>query len=156
MLSEFYFDNAATTIISEKALKAYSDCALEFMGNPSANHREGQKAHERLEEERKQFADTLSVKSNQIFFTSGATESISIVLSSLLWAKTPGEIIISKIEHEAVSSWSGILKEKGWTIKTLKAKGGFVSPQELEESITASTRLVAIMLVNNVTGAIQD
>lgn len=156
MLSEFYFDNAATTIISPEALKSYSECALEYMGNPSANHREGQRAHEKLEEERRLFASKLKIKPEQLFFTSGATESIQIVLSSLLWAKSPGEVIISKIEHEAVSSWSGILKEKGWVVKTLKAKGGFVSPEELEESITEKTRLVAIMMVNNVTGAIQD
>ncbi len=156
MLSEYYFDNAATTIISESALRTYNETCLEYMGNPSANHREGQKAHRRLEECREAFASRLGVKSSQIFFTSGATESISIVLSSLLWAKSPGHIIMSQIEHEAVLSWIGLLKEKGWKITTLRAKGGFVDPAELEESITEATRLVAVMMVNNVTGSIQD
>ena len=156
MLSEYYFDNAATTIISENALKTYNETSLEYMGNPSANHREGQKAHSRLEECREQFASKLGVKASQLFFTSGATESISIVLSSLLWAKTPGEVVISQIEHEAVTSWTGLLKEKGWKIRTLRAKGGFVDPAELEENINEATRLVAVMMVNNVTGSIQD
>ncbi len=151
-----YFDNAATTLIRKEALAAYNNTALEYMGNPSANHREGFKAHTLLEDCRKSIALHLNAKPEQIFFTSGATEAISIVFASLLWAKTPGEVIVSAIEHEAVLSWSSILKEKGWTFKTIKAKGGFVNSIELKEMISKETRLVAIQAVNNVTGAIQD
>lgn len=151
-----YFDNAATTLISKAALDEYNNTALSFMGNPSATHRLGRTAHARLEECRSLIADVLGIKAEQLFFTSGATESISIVLSSLLWAKQPGEVILSAIEHEAVLSWASILQEKGWTVKTIRAKGGFVSPEELEGMISEKTKLVAVQMVNNATGAIED
>lgn len=156
MQKNCYFDNAATTLISRAALKEYNNTALNIMGNPSATHREGRAAHAKLDQARKSIADTLKVKPSQLFFTSGATESIAIVMSSLLWAKQPGEVIMSAIEHEAVLSWAPILTEKGWSIKYIRAKGGFVSPEELEKLITERTRLVAIQLVSNAAGAVQD
>lgn len=151
-----YFDNAATTLISRAALDEYNNTALNIMGNPSSTHREGRAAHAKLDEARRSIADTLSIKPSQLFFTSGATESIAIVMSSLLWAKQPGEVIISQAEHEAVLSWAPILTEKGWQVKYIRARGGFVSPEELEKLITPRTRLVALQLVNNAIGAIQD
>lgn len=156
MQKNCYFDNAATTLISKAALEEYISTATTYAGNPSATHREGRAAHAKLEECRKSIASTLGIKSGQLFFTSGATESIGIVLSSLLWAKTPGEIIISSIEHEAVHSWSQILTEHGWSVKKIRAKSGFVSSAELADMITPRTKLVAIQLVNNAVGAIQD
>ena len=88
-------------------------------------------------------------------FSSGATESISIFFSSLLWMEK-GTIVVSRIEHEAVTSWMPFLKKQGWNIVKIKAKGGFVTPEELYSSLTPDTKLVAIMAVNNVTGAIED
>lgn len=156
MDSTLYFDNAATTQISEAALSRYIETSRNFFANPSSTHREGVKAHAALEEARSSIASALKTESTSIFFTSGATEAISIVISSLLRAKRPGKIVMSAIEHEAVSGWKGVLSECGWKVVTLRAKGGFVSPQELEEVLDEEVRLVAIQLVNNVTGAIQD
>ena len=144
------------------------------MANPSAVYSEGRQSKAILNSSREKIADCLGVKpstlfftsgasesisivlSSLLFFTSGASESISIVLSSLLWAKRSGEVIFSSIEHEAVSSFEGLLSEKGWKVNYLGAKGGFVSPDELEARITPDTRLVAVMAVNNVLGTIQD
>lgn len=151
-----YFDNAATTPISRACLKTYEDTALEYMANPSASYEAGRDSHRLLEDSRSKVAEVLGVKSGSIFFTSGATESIGIVMSSLLWAKTPGEVLISAIEHEAVSAYVPILKEKGWSVRTIPARGGFVAPETLEGMLTKSTRLVAVMAVNNVLGTIQD
>ena len=67
-----------------------------------------------------------------------------------------GTIVVSRIEHEAVTSWMPFLKKQGWNIVKIKAKGGFVTPEELYSSLTPDTKLVAIMAVNNVTGAIED
>ena len=151
-----YFDNAATTLISPQALRTYEETALMHMANPSASYAAGRESHRLLESARASVAEVLGVKSSNIFFTSGATESIGIVMSSLLWAKTPGEVLISAIEHEAVGAWAAILKEKGWTIRTIPARGGFIRPETLEGMLTKSTRLVAVMAVNNVLGTIQD
>ena len=151
---DFYFDNAATTRISEKALKAYIETANTFFGNPSSIHRAGQMAKKELEKRREECASILGVEPSNIVFTSGATDSIAIFFSSLLWQE-PGEILISRIEHEAVSSWLEILKKYGWKITYLKARKGFVSPEEVKEKLSEDTKLVAVMAVNNSTGAIQ-
>ena len=151
-----YFDNAATTEISEEALRTYVSVSTECFANPSSKHKDGLKAKKRLEDARAHFASMLHVKSENIFFTSGASESIAAVLSSLLWAKRPGRVIFSAIEHEAVLSYTPILKEKGFDVVTVKAKGGFVKPEELEALLTPDTKLVAIQYVNNVVGTIND
>src|SRR5574344_1705351 len=67
-----------------------------------------------------------------------------------------GTIVVSRIEHEAVTSWMTYLKRIGWNIVKIKAKGGFVSPEERYSSLTPYTKVVAIMAVNNVTGSIED
>lgn len=150
-----YFDNAATTHLSTRAKEVYLYTAENFAGNPSSVHRDGHKAKEELDRNRDKIASLLGVKSSSIIFTSGATESITAFFSSLLWQE-PGEILVSKIEHEAVASQMAILKRFGWEVKHLKAKGGFVSAEELKEKLSPKTKVVAVMAVNNVTGAIQD
>ena len=152
---DLYFDNAATTRLSENALKAYIDTERDFFANPSSVHGEGIRAHKELERNRERIASLLSVPASSLFFTSGATESIAAVFSSLLLSE-PGKVIISAIEHEAVSSWLRPLELHGWKTARLKAKGGFVRKEDLEAELTPDTRLVAIMAVNNVTGAIED
>ena len=150
-----YFDNAATTALSKRAREVYINTAENFAGNPSSVHRDGHKAKEELDRNREKIASLLGVKSSSLIFTSGATESITAFFSSLLWQE-PGEILVSRIEHEAVSSQMAILKRFGWEVKTLKAKGGFVSIEEVKEKLSPKTKVVAVMAVNNVTGAIQD
>ncbi|MGN0906188.1 MAG: cysteine desulfurase family protein [Bullifex sp.] len=151
-----YFDNAATTAISDEALKTYMNVSTECFANPSSKHKEGLKAKKRLEDARLHFASMLHAKPENIFFTSGASESIAQVLSSLLWAKRPGRVIFSAIEHEAVLSYTPILKEKGFDVVTVKARGGFVKPEDLEALLTPDTKLVAIQYVNNVVGSVND
>ena len=151
-----YFDNAATTKICDAALKSYIDTSLNYPGNPSSKHSEGLKAKKKLDETRQGFANILKTKPEQLFFTSGASEAISIVLSSLLWLKRPGRVIFSAIEHEAILSFAPILKEKGFDVVILKSKGGHVKPEDLENAINQDTKLIAIQAVNNVVGTIND
>ncbi len=150
-----YFDAAATTPLSEKALEAYIKTEREFFANPSSLHKEGVKAHKELERNRAEIADLISVPPASLFFTSGATESIAAVFSSFLLS-TPRKVIISSIEHDAVSSWLRPLERSGWKTAMLKAKGGIVRKEDLEAELTSDTRLVAIMSVNNVTGAVEN
>lgn len=152
---DFYFDNAATTKLSERAAKTYIKTSQDFPGNPSSIHREGLKAKEELERRREECATILGVKPECLVFTSGATESIGQFFSSLLWQE-PGEMLISRIEHEAVSSWMPILTQYGWKITKLKAKKGFVTVDEVKEKLSADTKVVAIMSVNNALGTIQN
>ena len=155
LIMDLYFDNAATTRLSENALEAYIKTEREFFANPSSVHRDGIKARKELERIRESIASAMSIPPSSLFFTSGATESIATVFSSLLFNE-PGRIIISSIEHEAVSSWLPILKHHGWDTVVLKAKGGKADPEELRALLTPDTKLVAVMAVNNVTGARED
>ena len=152
---EIYFDNAATTPLSKRAEKAYIDTSSLFFGNPSSIHRLGRKAKDELERRRSHISSLLGVEERNLIFTSGATESIALFFSSLLWMEK-GTIVVSRIEHEAVTSWLPFLKKIGWNIVKLRAKNGIVSPEELYSSLTPDTKVVAIMAVNNVTGAIED
>lgn len=156
MLDSYYFDNAATTKISSDALNSYIETSLNYPGNPSSKHTLGLEAKKELEKARAGFSNILHTNPEQLFFTSGASEAISIVISSLLWLKRPGRVIFSAIEHEAVLSFAPILKEKGFDVVILKAKGGYVTPEELEGALTPETKLVAIQAVNNVVGTIND
>lgn len=151
-----YFDNAATTRIASGALEAYNRTSLDCFANPSASHSEGHRSAALLSRCRQSAASALCAQERSIFFTSGATESINIVMSSLLCSKRPGRILISAIEHEAVAAWTGFLREKGWTVDTVPARGGFISPSDVYEMTDSQTRLVAVMAVNNVLGTIQD
>ncbi len=151
-----YFDNAATTIISKKALEAYNNISLNYFANPSANHSLGQECKIKLEESRSKIANLLKVSPNTIYFTSGGTESNSIILSSLFWNKSPGEIIIGKTEHSSILNFERILSEKGYKVITLKAPNGFISKEALKKNLSNKTKMVVIQTVNNVTGAIND
>lgn len=155
MPMNLYFDNAATTPMSDRAMEAYIRTEREFFANPSSVHAEGIKAKKELERIRRSFASMLGVKEECLFFTSGATESIASVFSSLLFMQ-PGKAIISRIEHEAVASWLPVLSYHGWKTEEVKAKGGFVRPEDLASALTPDTKLAAVMAVSNVTGAIED
>ncbi len=151
-----YFDWTATTPISESALEVYANISRAFPGNPSSTHTLGLEAKNRLEEERKRIASLLNVSPSTIFFTSGGTESDSIVLSSLLHTLTPGTVLSSAIEHSAVLEYKNILQEKSWKFITLRCPGGYLDPQTVSEALTPEVRMLCIMSVNNVTGTIQN
>ena len=150
-----YFDYAATSPMSQRAVTSYVECAKAFPLNPSSIHRGGREAHEELEKARMKVSSILGIRPEQTIFTSGATEAINIVFSSLLWQKSPGRVLISRIEHDAIKAFIPLLKDKGWDVVMLKAKKGFVDPEEVKENLSPETRLVAVMAVNNVNGAIE-
>jgi len=153
---QYYFDNAATTKMCDEALEAYVDCAKTYTGNPSAIHSMGADARKRLEKERGAISNLLQIKPAQLFFTSGGTESNAIILSSLLWSPSPGEIIFSAIEHASCGNYARILKEQGWKIVKIRAPQGHISKEDLRAAITERTRMVCIQTVNNVVGSVQD
>lgn len=151
-----YYDNAATTKISKQALEAYNETAMKYFANPSANHSLGNQSKECLINTRIKIGELLDINPNTIYFTSGGSESNSIVLSSLFWNKSPGEIIISKTEHSSILNYEKFLTDKGYKIIKLDAPNGFVSPETLNQSINSNTRMVVIQSVNNVVGSIND
>ena len=154
--SMYYFDWTATTPMSESAIEEYSSCARKYIGNPSSTHGLGFEAAQRLIEEHKKTAAMLGTTASNIYFTSGGTESDSIVISSLLKSPSPGEIISTGIEHSAVLEWKKTLEAAGWKFTVLQCPGGYLNPETLEKALNDKVRMVCVMKVNNVTGTIQD
>lgn len=150
----YYFDWTATTPVTENALKTYNEISTSVIGNPSSVHPEGLRARECLDNARKETASILKTDAKNIFFTSGGTESDSIVIQSLLNNPVPGQVIVSSIEHAAVLENRTVLESKGWSFTTVKCPGGYLSPEDLAKVLTPKTRMVCIMAVNNVTGTV--
>lgn len=142
--------------MSENALKEYVHCASTYTGNPSSVHPLGNLASQRLEEERHKIASLLGCKAQDVYFTSGGTESNSIVLSSLLKSPSPGEVITTAIEHSAILEWRKTLEAVGWKFTTLSCPNGYLSLDTLNKAMNEKVRMVCVMKVNNVTGTIQD
>ena len=151
-----YFDWTATSPMGHKALEVYNDTAARYIGNPSSTHPLGADAKARLEAERSSVASLLGVRASEIYFTSGGTESNSIVLSSLLNSPSPGEIITTAIEHSAILEWKKTLEGAGWKFTALRCPGGYLDPSSLREALNDKVRMVAFMKVNNVTGTVLD
>ncbi len=151
-----YFDNAATTSMSEQAIQRYASVAESYVGNPSALHQEGRKAKALLEQLRQTSGNLLDVPSNTIFFTSGGTESNAIIMNHLMWKPQKAEIVLTNIEHPSIKEYGTFFRQLGWKVIYLDAPNGFVRPDDLRKSLTDKTRLVCCQLVNNVTGSIQD
>ena len=151
-----YLDWAATAVPDPDIMKASYDCALSTFGNPSSVHQTGQQANTVLEDCRVRCAAALGVKKEEVFFTSGGTESDNIVLLSLLRKPSRGTVLVSAIEHPAVLEPTAVLAENGYEAAYLKpGADGIIKPSTLEKALTPDTKLVTVMAVNNETGAIQ-
>ncbi|MDR3145098.1 MAG: cysteine desulfurase [Treponema sp.] len=127
-------------------------------GNPSSRYLEGRKARAALEDARNRCAAVLGVQAEQLFFTSGGTESNALLLFSPL-LRGRGDILYSAVEHPSVSENCRVLERLGKRRATIAVEGdGRVSVKTLEAALEKNpeARLAAIMGVNNETGAIMD
>ena len=153
---EHYFDWAATTPPDQDILKESLEITMKNWGNPSSVHQIGKNAKSVLEETRANVAKTLGVKTENIYFTSGGTESDQIPLLSVMTKPLCGTVLISSIEHPAIREQAYAMKHCGWKIIELPAdKYGIIQPQTVVDYLTDDTMLVCIMAVNNETGVIQ-
>lgn len=153
---EHYFDWAATSPADEDILKEALSITLENWGNPSSAHQIGKNARAVFEEAREQAAKVLEVKPENIYFTSGGTESDQIPLLSVLNKNTKGTVLISSIEHPAVREQAFAMKKCGWNVVQIPSdKNGIITPEAVTALLTQDTMLVAVMAVNNETGSIQ-
>lgn len=153
---EHYFDYAATSPIDEEIVKNALELSFKHWGNPSSIHEAGTDARFFFEEARKRSATALDVKSENIFFTSGGTESDHLALTSVLSKPQKGSIIISAIEHPAIREMTKMISLCGWkTITVRPNKDGIITANTVINAIENDTAFVSIMAVNNETGAIQ-
>lgn len=153
-----YFDNAATTAPYPEVLQTYQEVASKVMGNPSSLHELGTQAKKLLEASRKQIADLLGKSADEIFFTSGGTESDNWAIKGIAFEKAVygRHIIISAIEHPAVKESAKWLVSQGFTVDIAPVtKAGFLDLSVLADLLRPDTILVSVMAVNNEIGAIQ-
>ena len=153
-----YFDNSATTKPYPEALATYTEVATRIWGNPSSLHNLGSQATRILEASRKQIAELIGKKAEEIYFTSGGTEGDNWVLKGVAFEKAPygKHIIVSDIEHPAIKESAAWLKTQGFEVDYAPVDArGFVKVDALANLLRQDTTLVSIMAVNNEIGSIQ-
>jgi cysteine desulfurase len=153
-----YLDSASTTPVDKRVLDAMYPYFSDFFVNASSNNSHGKQAKNAIEKARKHVADLINAESNEIIFTSGATESINLAIKGFVEANLEkgNHIITVKTEHKAVLSTCEYLETRGVEVTYLNVdENGLISLDELKSSIKKSTLLIAIMHVNNETGIIQ-
>lgn len=154
-----YFDNSATTKPYPEVLATYTEVATRIWGNPSSLHNLGSQATRILEASRKQIAELIGKKADEIYFTSGGTEGDNWILKGVAFEKAPygKHIIVSDIEHPAIKESAAWLKTQGFEVDYAPVDArGFVKVDALANLLRPDTTLVSIMAVNNEIGSIQS
>lgn len=151
-----YFDWAATAPPEKDAFDEYRRCAGESWFNPSSAHEGGRLARSELENARKRAAAALSTDPQNLFFTSGGTESDHLPLLALVQRNSRGSIAVSAVEHAAILEQAKALEQAGWkTLIIPSDREGFITVDAVLSTIRDDTAFIAVMGVNNETGAIQ-
>src|SRR5690554_5861633 len=157
-MEEIYLDNSATTRPLPEVAEIINRVLTKDYGNPSSLHNKGLEAEKLVKKARKLIALKLGVSPDEICFTSGGTESNNLAIKGIT-EKYQGRgkhLITTAIEHPSVLESFSSLSEKGFEISVLKTdKRGYISPDELKETIRKDTILVSIFHVNNELGTIQ-
>lgn len=155
---KIYLDYGATTPVDKRVIKAMLPYFDKKFGNTMSLHSFGQEAKLALENSRETIANLINAKSNEIIFTSSATESNNLALKGIAFAnrKKGNHIIISPIEHPCIIETSKWLEKNGFEINKLSIdKNGLVDIKEIEKLIRKETILVSVMHANNEIGTIQ-
>lgn len=154
-----YADNAATTKISDVAVKAMLPYLQEIYANPSSVHLLGQRSAAALFGARQQAAQVLNCAPKEVFFTSGGSEADNqALISAAALGQKQGKchIVSTAMEHHAILHTLEALQAEGFTVTLLRPQAdGIVTATQVAEAITDTTCLVSVMYANNETGAIQ-
>ena len=154
-----YADNAATTKMSDAAVKAMLPYLQEIYANASSVHLLGQQSAAALFRARQQVAQVLNCAPKELFFTSGGSEADNqALISAAAIGKKQGKchIVSTAMEHHAILHTLEALEEQGFTVTLLRPQAdGIITATQVAEAITDNTCLVSVMYANNETGAIQ-
>ncbi len=158
MVKTVYVDNAATTAMSDRAIKAMTPYLKEVYGNPSSLHTVGQVAKEALDKAREEVAALIGAKPNEIYFTSGGSEADNQAICSAAYAglaKGKKHIISTAFEHHAVLHTLKKLEKEGFEVTYLDVHShGNITAEEVERAIRPDTALVTVMYANNEVGSV--
>ena len=155
---EVYFDNSATTRVSDRVMEIVEKTMREDYGNPSAKHMMGVRAERYVKDAAAKIAKTLKVQDKEILFTSGGTESDNLALIGCALAneRRGKHLITTSVEHPAVYQPLSFLESLGFETTVLPVDAdGHISIGELKAAVRKDTILVSVMYVNNEVGAVE-
>lgn len=155
-----YFDYAASSPLSKKALSSYEQSLLKF-GNPSSNHAFGRALFREIENDREKILEAFHLPKDQyrILFTSSATESNNLVIKGIArhYRNRGMKLITSVLEHPSVTLPFKALEKEGFEVSSLPVSSdGKVEPKTLEKSLDKETILVSLIGTNNEIGSVND
>lgn len=157
-MRQIYLDYNATTPLAPSVLEVMQPFFTGHYGNPSSPHSLGRGAREAIEDARAKVANAFVCDADEIIFTGGGTESNNLAIKGVMFQYKPDDahLIISAIEHPAVSEPANFLKRLGYGVSVVPCdENGVVSPDAVEAAIQPNTRLVSIMHANNEIGTVQ-
>ena len=158
-MRKIYFDHAATTPTDENVAQAMIEYMTTKFGNPSSVHAFGREVRKEVTEARDAIADLIgAANGNEIFFTSGGSESDNFALKGIAFAnqKKGNHIITTQIEHHAILHTCQWLEKHGFDVTYLPVDAdGLVSLDDVKAAITDKTILISVMFANNEVGTIQ-
>ncbi len=158
-MRDIYFDNSATTAISEAALEVYCQISRDTFGNPSSLHARGAAAEKAVKAARESLVRALGARDGQIVFCGSGSEANNLAIFGRAGAKARfagKDIVTTAGEHASVSQPLAKLAEQGFSLHEIPTKGGVLDLAAAEAMLSPKTVLVTVMLVNNETGALYD
>lgn len=151
-----YLDNNATTPLDPRVLDAMLPYLQGIYGNPSSVHRYGRLTSGAVERAREQVAALAGAHASQVIFTSGGTEANNLAVIGIAGHRAGGHIAISAIEHPSMLEPALALRDRGWKVDEIPVNAhGVIDCAALAGILQQDTVLVAVMLANNETGAVQ-
>jgi len=152
---EIYLDHAATTYTDEHVLEAMRPFFRQGYGNPSSQHGFGRTAQKAVLKARHQTASVIGAKPEDIYFTSGGTESDNWAIKGIAETAGKGHIITTSVEHHAVLDTCDYLASRGFDVTYLPVdENGRVTAESVAEAIRPDTILISVMFANNETGVL--
>jgi cysteine desulfurase len=154
---QIYLDYSATTPTRSEAIAQMHQVLTEQWGNPSSLHEWGQRAATVVERARVQVADLLNAVPDSVVFTAGGTEADNLAIMGVVQRySVPQHLIISSVEHSAISEPARLLEQWGWAVTRLPVNAqGRVNPQDLQAALRANTVLVSIICGQSEVGTLQ-
>ncbi len=155
-LKTVYLDNSATTCVYKESAELAADAMINAYGNPSSLHRKGIEAEKLIKRAKEQIADTIKASPNEIYFTSGGTESDNLAIIGGCGATRGKHIISTNIEHPAVLSTLQHMEKNGYVVELAHvSREGTVDLDRLSKMIRKDTAMVSCMYVNNEIGTVE-
>jgi cysteine desulfurase len=154
---QIYLDYSATTPTRPEAIAAMQDALTQNWGNPSSIHEWGQRAATVVEKARMQVGSLINAPADSLIFTAGGTEADNLAIVGVTRQyQTPQHLIISEVEHSAVSKTVELIEQWGWRVTRLPVdRRGRVNPEDLKSALRPNTVLVSVIYGQSEVGTVQ-